>query len=109
MESMHAPPWEPLLITGGHYRSLLLGLMDGAEESLHGRQGRVLPWGGAYLHCGGRVLARILANSKKSIGFIDGSGGSYLSDPSRRDERHAHGLFTTHYYSLLSITTAHYY
>ena len=67
-------------------------------------KGAYFQGGGAYLHCGGRVLARILANSKKSIGFIDGSGGSYLSDLSRRDERHAHGLLTTHYYSLLSIT-----
>jgi hypothetical protein len=44
--------------------------------------------GGAYFHCGGRVLPSVLANSKKSIGFTDVSGGSYLSDLSRRDERH---------------------
>ena len=69
-----------------------------------GAKGAYFHGGGAYLHCGGRVLARILANSKKSIGFIDGSGGSYLSDPSRSKERHAHGLLTTHYYSLLSVT-----
>ena len=64
---------------------VILSCKDGAGESLHGRQGRVLPGGGAYLHCGGRVLARVLGNRKKSMGFTDASDCSYLSDLSRCD------------------------